>query len=53
MNRGAWQATVRGVAKNQTRLSDFTYLLYLWDNDKSVGVTAIPLYQNTLLTSCS
>ena len=23
MNRGAWQATVHGVAKSQTRLSDF------------------------------
>ena len=26
MNRGAWQATVRGVAKSRTRLSDFTSL---------------------------
>ena len=24
MDRGAWQATVHGVAKSQTRLSDFT-----------------------------
>ena len=27
MDRGAWWATVHGVAKNQTRLSDFTYSL--------------------------
>ena len=27
MDRGAWQAIVHGVAKSQTRLSDFTYLL--------------------------
>ena len=27
MEGGAWQATVHGVAKSQTRLSDFTYLL--------------------------
>ena len=27
MDRGAWQATVHGVAKSRTRLSDFTYLL--------------------------
>ena len=27
MDRGAWWATVHGVAKSQTRLSDFTYLL--------------------------
>ena len=26
MDRGAWQATVYGVAKSQTRLSDFTSL---------------------------
>ena len=27
MDGGAWWATVHGVAKSQTRLSDFTYLL--------------------------
>ena len=27
MDRGAWYATVHGVAKSQTRPSDFTYLL--------------------------
>ena len=27
MDGGAWQVTVHGVAKSQTRLSDFTYLL--------------------------
>ena len=26
MDGGAWQATVHGVTKNQTRLSDFTSL---------------------------
>ena len=25
MDRGAWQATVHGVAKSQTQLSDFTH----------------------------
>ena len=25
MNRGTWWATVNGVAKSQTRLSDFTF----------------------------
>ena len=25
MDRGAWQATVHGVAKSQTQLSDFTF----------------------------
>ena len=34
MDGGAWQATVHGVAKSQTRLSDFTSLcIYqIWDN---------------------
>ena len=29
MDRGAWQATVHGVTKSQTRLSDFTSLAIL------------------------
>ena len=29
MDRGAWQVTVHGVAKSQTRLSDFTSLHHL------------------------
>ena len=31
MDGGAWQATVHGVAKSWTRLSDFTHLLALID----------------------
>ena len=27
MDRGAWLATIHGVAKSQTRLSDFTFTL--------------------------
>ena len=27
MDKGAWQATVHGVAKSQTRLNNFAYLL--------------------------
>ena len=30
MDRGAWQATVHGVAKSRTRLSDFTSLQGLY-----------------------
>ena len=29
MDRGAWQATVHGVTKGWTRLSDFTFLVVL------------------------
>ena len=28
MDGGAWRATVHGVAKSQTRLSDFTYFTF-------------------------
>ena len=28
MDRGAWQATVHGVTKRRTRLSDFTFLSF-------------------------
>ena len=28
MDRGAWQAAVRGVAKRRTRLSDFTFTFH-------------------------
>ena len=30
MDRGAWQAAVHGVAKSQTRLSDFTFTFLHW-----------------------
>ena len=30
MDRGAWQATVNGVAKSRTQLSDFTLLYSSW-----------------------
>ena len=34
MDGGAWQATVHGVAKSQTRLSDFTFFLqFLLENE--------------------
>ena len=31
MDRGAWWATVHGVAKSRTRLSDFTFLYQIHD----------------------
>ena len=31
MEGGAWWATVHGVAKSRTRLSDFTFFLSLLD----------------------
>ena len=29
MDRGAWLATVHGIVKNWTRLSDFTHIFYI------------------------
>ena len=31
MDRGAWPATVRGVAKSWTQLNDFTFTFFLTD----------------------
>ena len=47
MDRGAWQATVHGVAKSRTRLSDFTSLHTL----TSVFIISVPLI--TLPFICS
>ena len=38
MDRGAWWATVHGVAKSQTRLSDFGFLSLLFSYFKCIGV---------------
>ena len=32
MDGGAWWATVHGVTKSQTQLSDFTFTDLIWDN---------------------
>ena len=37
MDGGAWQATVHGVAKSQTQLSDFTFIGVKGFPDGSVG----------------
>ena len=44
MNRGAWQATVHGVGKGQTQLSDF-HSLQLFEGDN----TLFPSYQFSFL----
>ena len=36
MDRGAWQATVRGVAKSWTRLSDFTLIFHFHALEKEM-----------------
>ena len=48
MDGGAWEAAVHGVAKNQTRLSDFTFTFHFrtlekeMETDSSVLAWRIP-----------
>ena len=37
MDGGAWQATVHGVAKSRTQLSDFTFTFHLHALEKEVA----------------
>ena len=37
MDRGAWQAAVHGVAKSQTRLSDFTFTFHFHALEKEMA----------------
>ena len=37
MDGGAWEATVQGVAKSQTRLSDFTFTFHFHELEKEMA----------------
>ena len=37
MDRGAWWAAVRGVAKSQTRLNDFTFTFHFYALEKEMA----------------
>jgi len=37
MDGGAWQAAVHGVAKSQTRLSDFTFTFHFHELEKEMA----------------
>ena len=37
MSRGAWETTVRGVAKSRTRLSDFTFTFHFHALEKEMA----------------
>ena len=43
MDRGAWWAAVYGVAKSQTRLSDFTFSFHLHALEKEMATHSIVL----------
>ena len=49
MDRGAWQAAVYGVAKNRTRLSDFTSLLLAESCLYTTKFTVVSIFHGTLL----
>ena len=38
MDRGAWQATVHGVTKSRTRLSDFTFTFHFHVLEKEMAI---------------
>ena len=38
MDKGAWQATVHGVAKSQTQLRDFTFFLVSFPSHAHEGI---------------
>ena len=37
MDREAWRAAIHGVAKSQTRLSDFTFLMKVKEESKELA----------------
>ena len=43
MGRGAWWAAVHGVAKSQTRLSDFTFTFHFHALEKEMATHSIVL----------
>ena len=42
MDRGAWQATVHGAAKNQTRLSDWAHMGFIWISSVLHTLPSVP-----------
>ena len=47
MDGGAWQAAVHGVAKSQTRLSDFTFTFHFYALEKEMAT-----HSSVLLCVC-
>ena len=46
MDAGAWQATIHGVAKSQTRLSDFTFTFHFHALKKEMAThSSVPAWR--------
>ena len=41
MDKGAWQASVHGVAKNQTQMNDFTFTFHFHALEKEMQPTPV------------
>ena len=52
MDGGAWQATVHGVTKNRTRLSDFTFSYFINKATDEVNLFDILNILSILLSPC-
>ena len=52
MDGGAWQATIHGIAKSQTQLSDFTFTSpHLWASLVAQTVNCLPKMRETQVRS--
>ena len=51
MDRGAWQATIHGVAKSRTQLSDFTFIIFETEN-VHISSVCVFLSYSPLLVLC-
>ena len=51
MDREAWRATIHGVAKSRTQLSDWTELYWMWDKEgDGAGSSHKPSETRVLMT---
>ena len=53
MDRGAWWATVHGVAKSRARLSDLTYLLMFYANILQINYISVKIKRKEIFTQTS
>ena len=53
MDRGAWKAAVRGIAKSRARVSDFTFTFHALEEEYVKAIYCHPIYLTYMQsTSC-